>query len=113
MIQEEAVDLKEVLERVGDDRELLKELFQIYADDFKEKRQQLSIAIQQKDFEKIRNIAHGLKGASGNISAKKLHARFLTLEQMAKGQDLALADGLLVEIDQFFRDLQGFVQNFK
>ena len=44
-MSEEIIDLKEVLERVQDDKELLDELFDIYQEDFVQKRQALGEAI--------------------------------------------------------------------
>ncbi len=68
-MSEEIIDLKDVLERVQDDKELLAELFDIYQEDFVVKRQALGEAITAKDITKIKEIAHSMKGSSGNISA--------------------------------------------
>src|ERR1700691_5152951 len=83
-MSEEIIDLKDVLERVQDDKELLAELFDIYQEDFVHKRQALGEAIAAKDIKKIKEISHSMKGSSGNISAKSLHAACLQLEVLAK-----------------------------
>ncbi len=46
---EEIIDLKDVLERVQDDKELLGELFDIYLEDFVVKRKALGDAIAAGD----------------------------------------------------------------
>ena len=79
-MSEEIIDLKDVLERVQDDKELLAELFDIYQEDFVVKRKALGDAIAAKDIAKIKEVAHSMKGSSGNISAKPLHAACLKLE---------------------------------
>jgi hypothetical protein len=45
IMSEEIIDLKDVLERVQDDKELLAELFDIYQEDFVIKRKALGDAI--------------------------------------------------------------------
>ena len=83
-MSEEIIDLKDVLERVQDDKELLAELFDIYEEDFLIKRKVLGEAIAAGDIAKIKEVAHSMKGSSGNISAKPLHAACLKLESLAK-----------------------------
>ena len=69
----------------------------------------LDEAVAKNDFDQVRNIAHGLKGASGNISAKKLRISFSNLGQMAKSQDFSKAQETLALIDQQFNELKDFV----
>ena len=107
-MNDDAIDMKEVMDRVQDDRELLIELVQIFSDDYVEKKKMLDEAVAKNDFAQVRNIAHGLKGSSGNISAKKLHPSFSNLEQMAKSQDLSKAEETLALIDRQFNELKDF-----
>ena len=109
-MSEEAIDLKEVLERVQDDKSLLLELLDIFQEDYAQKRRALSGFLNNKDSEQIKSIAHSLKGASGNISAKKLHVSFLKLEQMAQNKDFVLMNKLLGDIDLQFKELEIFVK---
>ncbi len=53
-MSEEIIDLKDVLERVQDDKELLDELFDIYQEDFVIKRKALGDAIAANDIAKIK-----------------------------------------------------------
>jgi HPt (histidine-containing phosphotransfer) domain-containing protein len=112
-MNQEPVDLKEALDRVQEDRGLLMELFDIFQDDFVEKRKNLEGAIRTKDFEQIKSIAHSLKGASGNISAKLIHAACLEIEQKGKSQDLNSMDGLIKNLDSHFFALQAFIKKLK
>ena len=107
-MNDEAIDLKEVMDRVQDDRELLIELLQIFSDDYVQKKKMLDEAVTKNDFEQVRNIAHGLKGASGNISAKELRSSFSNLGQMAKSKDFSKAKETLALIDQQFNELKDF-----
>lgn len=105
-METEIIDLKDVLDRVQDDKELLVELFDIYQLDFVKKRQSLSEAITANDIVKIKEIAHSMKGASGNISAKKIYASCLALEQLAKSNTTDGMIDLLGKIDTLFSEVK-------
>ena len=109
----EIIDLKDFMERVQDDKELLVELLDIFAEDFVGKRQALGEALQAKDLVKIKEVAHSLKGASGNISAKGMHANFLQLEQLAKSNDYGQMPALLQLIDGQFEQIKQFTVKYK
>lgn len=112
-MSEEIIDLKEVLERVQQDKELLVELFDIYQEDFTGKRQALGDAIAAKDIGKIKEVAHSMKGSSGNISAKPLYAACLQLEMLAKEGKTDGMQEVVVAIDGYFERIKVFVVNFK
>ena len=103
-MSEDILDLNEFLERVQNDQDLLLELLDIFVADFQEKRVLLAEAIEKKDYEQIRGIAHSLKGASGNISAKVVRQTFIKLEDMGKRGDMTGAAELLSALDQQFKD---------
>lgn len=104
-MSEEAIDVKEVLERVQDDKELLLELLDIFKDDYEEKRKVLDQLVVDKNYEQLKSIAHSMKGASGNISAKKLHVIFAKLEQMAKENNLTDANQVLADLDKQYSEV--------
>jgi len=112
-MSEEIIDLKDVLERVQDDKELLIELFDIYMEDFLVKRKALGEAISAHDIAKIKEIAHSMKGSSGNISAKPLHAACLKLESLAKDGKTDGMQEVAIQIDGYFEAVKVFVARFK
>ncbi|MBF0384848.1 MAG: Hpt domain-containing protein [Candidatus Omnitrophica bacterium] len=99
-MNDKVLHLKEFLERVQGDRELLLELFDIYIEDYGVKRKKLEEAIRDENFEEVRNIAHSLKGASGNISAKAMRDLFFQAEEMGRNAKLVDTDKLLLDIDK-------------
>ena len=103
---EDIIDLADVLERVQDDKELLLELLDIFQEDFIIKRKNLEEALAKSDMTKIKEIAHSMKGASGNISAKRMHATCLELEQLAKTGSTAGMDVLVKAIDGQFEEIK-------
>ena len=112
-MSDQIIDIKEFLERVQDDRDLLLELLDIFEQDFVEKRKNLGIAVQKKNFEEIKSIAHSLKGSSGNISAKPMHANWFKIEQLAKDSDAAGIMAIMTDIDRQFAELQQYCVQLK
>lgn len=109
----EIIDLKDFMERVQDDKELLLELLDIFQEDFINKRQALDEAVKTKDIAKIKEIAHSLKGASGNISAKAMHANFLKIEAAAKSNDVDQTASILKDIDVQFAQIKEYSARIK
>jgi HPt (histidine-containing phosphotransfer) domain-containing protein len=107
------LDLPEFMERVQDDKELLLELLDIYVEDFGKKRKLLDEAAAKNDFEQVRNIAHSLKGASGNISAKDIRETFSTVEVMGKNSNLSGIEKYLAKMDAEFELLLVRIQEIK
>ena len=105
-MSEDIIDLPDVLERVQGDKELLLELLDIFQEDFLLKRAILAEGITKSDLNKIKEVAHSMKGASGNISAKRMHATCLDLEQLARSGGTTGMDSLLTTIDGQFEEIK-------
>jgi len=112
-MSEQVLDLDEFMERVQDDKELLFELLDIFVQDFQVKREQIKEAVEKSDFEVIRSVAHSLKGASGNISAKLMRETFFDLEELGKNNDLTGTDELLSTMNQQFEALNERINQLK
>jgi len=110
---DEILDVDEFMERVQDDKELLLELLDIFVSDYLEKAKLIREAVSSDDFEQIKSIAHSLKGASGNISAKKLRESFVKLEELGKNSDTSGADELLSTMNQQFEELSVRIESVK
>ncbi len=108
-MDESVIDLPDAMERVQDDKELFLELLQIFEDDFVKKRQALAGAISAGDITKIKELAHSIKGASGNISAKVMHAACLQLEQLAKSNSTSGMPDVLKSIDAEFEKIKAYL----
>jgi len=94
---QKVIDIEDALDRVQDDKELLFELFDIFEADFVVKRKELEQCLKNNNAEMVRNIAHSVKGASGNISAKCIHEICLFIEQQASEGNLT---GLLEKLQR-------------
>lgn len=105
-MNKKVIDLPEVMERVQDDKELLLELFEIFTNDYLQKTQILRSAIVKKNFEEIKDIVHSIKGASGNISAKAVHATCISIEEFCAKKDIAGVEVALPLMDGHFKELR-------
>ena len=109
----EIIDLKDAMERVQDDKELLLELFDIFAEDFPPKRDKIWAAFEKGDCAGFQMVAHGFKGATGNISARRMHETCIQLDQIAKTCNIAGSKSLLEALDQQFSELKVEIDRLK
>ena len=112
-MEEKIIDLEDVLDRVQDDMELLLELFDIFEGDFEIKRKEFDQCLSDGNMEMVKNIAHSLKGAAGNISAKRIHGICYFIEKQASEEK---KDGIaekFLELDKEFAEYQEEAQKIK
>jgi HPt (histidine-containing phosphotransfer) domain-containing protein len=103
------IDMDSVLERVGGDESFLRELLDIYVEDFIEKYPQLEQAISQGDFNSIKEIGHSLKGSSGNLSLTGLHETAYGIELSGKENDIEQAQLHFIRLKEEFKRLKDFL----
>jgi HPt (histidine-containing phosphotransfer) domain-containing protein len=75
-------DQESVLERVGGDMEFLKELVELFKSNYPQKMAQLSKGIKEEDFKTIKETAHSIKSASGNLSLTRVYDLSFKIEGM-------------------------------
>ena len=85
------LDLKKTLEQVGGDRELLKEIIDIYCQEYPKQLLRIQEAIDKNDTAAVGEVAHTVKGAVGNFGAKSAFEAALSLEKIGKSKDLSEA----------------------
>lgn len=84
----EAFNLTEALERVEGDMELLKEMVDLFLEEYPRTVAAIENAVTTGNAQALRNAAHTLKGAVGNFSAYKAAEASLILEKMGRQQNL-------------------------
>ena len=85
-----AFDEAGLLERVGDDRELAREVIDAFIDDHPERLRTLDVAMKANDVAQIRRCAHAIKGAAGTVGGLALAATARALEDLAAQGHTAL-----------------------
>ncbi|MEI6413447.1 MAG: Hpt domain-containing protein [Pseudomonadota bacterium] len=67
-----AIDLPDLMDKIGDDSDLLQELLTAFVEDHQNDGQRLRAAIEQRNQSSGHMLAHSLKGLAGNLSAMRL-----------------------------------------
>jgi CheY-like chemotaxis protein len=112
-----AVNFEDLLARVENDWDLLRELGAIFREDFPKHQARLRDAVAAKDTARTAEAAHALKGMLANLSATEASLAASELEQFAKSgneSELAAAlarfeketEGLLAELDVYLAGVQ-------
>lgn len=97
---EPALDRELAMSRVGGDAELLKELGQLFLEEYPRLMRELREAQARKDARMVERAAHGLKGSVANFGAKSAVDAAFRIEQLGRTGDLLQVDGLLAKLDE-------------
>jgi HPt (histidine-containing phosphotransfer) domain-containing protein len=111
------VNLPELLDRVDNDRELLRDLLSIFVEEFPRHLMALQEAIAREDAKEVATVSHTLKGMLSNLAVTKAAASAGQLEQHARGggqsslkQAFAVFEhdvhGLLPEMETYISEVQ-------
>jgi CheY-like chemotaxis protein len=95
----ESVDEQELLERVDGDRAFIGELAEVFRDDYPKQMKTAREAAVAGDAEKLRRVAHALKGALSNLAASHASGFALSLEAMGISGDLSHAALTLAQLE--------------
>jgi len=99
----------EALDRVGGDEAFLRELLDMYAAEYAEKTGAMENAIRAADFRAIRDLGHGLKGSSANLSLPRLQDAAFDMETAGLEKDLAGALKALNRLGHEYRRLKDYL----
>jgi PAS domain S-box-containing protein len=80
-------DPGELLARVDNDRELLRDLLMIFKDEFPRHLLALREAVEAKDGKRVAAVAHTMKGMLSNLAATQAAATAARLEQMGRQEE--------------------------
>jgi len=94
----ESIDEAEILSRVGGDRELLREVVEIFIDDSPGMLQAIGDAVSRRDAKAIFSSAHKLKGSVVNFSPRGASLA-LGLERMGTAGELEGAESAFAELE--------------
>lgn len=103
-------DIKEIMDAIskdlGIDTEDAKELLDDFWKDLGTQLDSLREKIEAKDYENVRQIAHSIKGASGNLRINKIFQLTKDIEFMAKNNELSGAMNLLNQVIDYATQIQ-------
>ncbi|HMW53324.1 MAG TPA: response regulator [Rhodocyclaceae bacterium] len=86
---EEIADLGATRDLLDGDEDQLQNLIRIFFNDFDRNRKALDAALATRDFARLRDVAHTLKGSAGVFSASRVVASAAQVEKAARATDEA------------------------
>ncbi len=97
---EKPVDLSDLLRGVGGNKALLKEMLEIYREEYPVLSSEIRHAVSRKDAEALRIASHSLKGMVGGLGAQSAYGAALKLESMGREYDLTDAQHALEDLER-------------
>ncbi len=94
-LSEPVWNLAELMDRVDNDEELLRELLQIFKEDFPRTMKSLESAVAGEDLKNASRLSHTLKGMLSSLGGVRAAAAASRLEVLASSGDTASLRGAL------------------
>lgn len=94
------IDYQEVLERVGNDTEILHAIFDAFLQDAPQQMEILQESLRGNDRQLALRQAHTLKGCAANIGASRLRGIAAELERAIAASDQETVEGMLTAVGQ-------------
>jgi len=107
-IEEPVLDLESALERLGGDGELLEEVLAAFLGEAEGKRQGIAAAIAAADRERLRRLAHSVRGGALTIGAEGLALAAQGLEAAVLAGDVANFVDLASRVNLAYMKLEEF-----
>jgi len=106
-VAKDIFDLSKALEVVDGDRDLFKEIVDLFLENLPDSIAQIREAVAKSDANALDKAAHSLKGSVGNFARNRAFEAAYRLELMGKEGKLAKADAALFELEKQLTDLEG------
>jgi two-component system sensor histidine kinase/response regulator len=103
---EQIFDKTKALENLGGDMDLLKEIIEIFLDDFPNQIKQIREGILTGDAEVVEHAAHSLKGSVANFAAKRAYDAAYRLEVLGREGNLGEANEALGDLDKEIEEMK-------
>jgi len=93
----------------GGDKEFLKEVLNIFINDYPAKLSSLKEAVAKKDFKTIVELAHALKGAAANLGLSSIQELLCQLEYAGKEHQSENLETIYQKLAQELKAFEQFV----
>ncbi len=97
---ETAINEKDAILRMGNDRQLYHEMLLIFYKELRSRLTRFTTALSTGDWTGLRQLSHSLKGTAGTIGAEELSTRSAELETAAKAKDGEQAETVLHALEE-------------
>lgn len=99
-VDEQIFNFNELLERVDNDRDLMRELLEIFKSDFPRHHSELLAAVAGGDMRRVQSIGHTLKGMFSNLAAGRAAATAAELEKIGNGSSTSSLPEALTALEK-------------
>jgi two-component system sensor histidine kinase/response regulator len=100
LVDEQIFNFNELLERVDGDRDLMRELLEIFKNDFPRHHSELLAAVTGGDMRRVQSIGHTLKGMFSNLAAGRSAAMAAELEKIGNGSSTSSLPEALASLER-------------
>jgi len=97
--KKEVFQKAELLERVGEDHDLMRELLKEVLEALPNRLDDIKKAQENNNAKEIHSLAHSIKGMAGNIAAPRLKETAYKLETLGANRDLSGVEELISELE--------------
>jgi HPt (histidine-containing phosphotransfer) domain-containing protein len=100
------LDRATILDRVGGDEDLLREITAIFLEEYPSLIEEIHIAVTAHDAKRLERAAHSLKGSVSNFGARAATEAAYTLETLGRRGEMQNAGSALDHLVSQFEQLQ-------
>ena len=111
MNEHEVIDSK-FLESMAGKQPFLKRMFTVFISQEPKRIQDIKDALESRDVERLRHLAHALKGGAATMGVERVRDCCLNLENASKEQDLDAASTHLDALEKEMRSAYAFMFNY-
>ena len=102
----ELIDREMILDRVGGDEELLREITAIFLEEYPSLIEEIQLAVSGVDAKRLERAAHSLKGSVANFGARAATQAAYRLETLGRSGEMHQARSALNDLLAEFRALK-------
>ncbi|MBG0789261.1 MAG: Hpt domain-containing protein [Desulfovibrionaceae bacterium] len=110
-MEKEIVDSK-FLESMAEKRPFLKRMFTVFISQEPKRINEIRDALNSRDVERLRQLAHSLKGGAATIGVERVRECCLNLENASKAHDMEAAQNHMGELEIEMRHAYAFMFNY-
>nr|WP_321257043.1 Hpt domain-containing protein [uncultured Pseudodesulfovibrio sp.] len=100
------------LESMAGKRPFLKRMFTVFISQEPKRIQEIKDALQSQDVERLRHLAHSLKGGAATIGVDRVRECCLKLENASKAKDMKAAMVHLDSLEKEMRNAYAFMFDY-
>ncbi len=86
-------------------------LIGMFIDEMPGRISRVELNVDSGDMEALKDVAHEIKGVSGNMGAERLQEASADMEQAAKGQDLDIIEDVLARVKNEYSEIERVMMN--